>query len=74
MIISRKKFNEAIEKAVREAEDRRWQYERMGNIERELNVRMDRISDRMYAIERHLELNTSEKKECGKCVSPSYTV
>lgn len=69
MIISKKKFNQEIEKALQKENERRWQYERMEGIERNLNVRIDRMEERMYGLERQLGITPTDKKECVKCVN-----
>lgn len=69
MIISRKKFNEAIGKAIREEADRQWQNRRIDDLGRELDSRMCRVEQRLW----ELENKENSRKSCGdseKRVSP----
>lgn len=51
MFISKKKYNEAIEKAKREAEDRAWQVNHINRLEDNLHHRMNELEDRIIKLE-----------------------
>lgn len=51
MFISKKKFNEAIEKAKREAEEKIWEFQRFNNLEEQLNRRIDILERRIIELE-----------------------
>lgn len=69
MIISRKKFDEMIRKAVSEQEERMWTNRRIDELGREMDSRMRCVEQRLGKLE-HKE---NGEKSCGdsaKCVSP----
>ena len=51
MFISKKKYNEAIEKAKWEAEERIYQNQRFSNLEEQLNRRIDILERRIIELE-----------------------
>lgn len=55
MIISKKRFQQEIEKAVKEADEKRWQSERVERVEREAHRRMDMLEERIRIMEKIIE-------------------
>lgn len=70
MIISRKKFNEAIEKAIREEAERQLRDRRIDDMGRELDSRMCRIEQRLFELE-HKE---NSGKSCGDSEKRVYPI
>ena len=54
MIISKKRFQEEIAKAIQEADEKRWQYERVSQIENDVHRRIDLICERLNNVEKIL--------------------
>lgn len=59
MIISRKNFDEAIKRAVRENNEKIWMDRRIDDMGREFDTRMCRIEQRLFELE--------HKEDSGKC-------
>lgn len=62
MFITKKKYNEAIAKAIKEHEEKIWEARRFGELEEQLHRRMCHIEDRLLAIETKSEKRVENKK------------
>ena len=71
MFISKKKFNEILEKEKNEVADKIWRNDRENRMEEQLHRRMDELERRVY----ELESKKSNKKKfcgCGNAIAPNW--
>ena len=68
MIISKKKFERMVEEEVHKrmnaADEKRWQEERINNLERSVDRQFERIYERMRQFEEKLECMNPNKTNC----------
>lgn len=68
MIISKKKFERMVEEEVHKrmnaADEKRWQDERINNLERSVDRQLERIYERMRNFEEKLENLSPNKPQC----------
>lgn len=72
MIISRKKYEEAIERAKREVEERFWQNKRIERFESDTCRRFEGLERRVFAIESQIGARSGEKTNHDQAVPARF--
>ena len=69
MFMTRKKFLEELAKVRNETEERIYQRQRLNEMERNINERIDRVEQRVWKIEEKMQLNTPLTLKRGGAVT-----